>query len=238
MRRFAAFDIDGTLIRWQLFHTVVDELARAGHLGPEATTNINEARNRWRRRESSDAFSKYEMLLVDLFESNIKSINPSDFDKLINHVVDENKDRYYVYTKQLFDKLQSEGYFMLAVTGSHSELIDRLAAFYKLDAWAGAEYERVEGAYSGRSYIPAHHKGETLKKLIKEHDLTFEGSLAIGDSYSDSQMLELVENPIAFNPERRLYDRAVQEGWKIVIERKNVIYELENDSKDYKLKLN
>ncbi len=39
-------------------------------------------------------------------------------------------------------------------------------------------------------------------------------------------MLEFVENPIAFNPEDTLFEKAKEQGWKIVIERKNVTYEL------------
>ena len=40
-------------------------------------------------------------------------------------------------------------------------------------------------------------------------------------------MLEAVKHPIAFNPDQKLYDIAVKQGWQIVIERKNVIYTLE-----------
>jgi phosphoserine phosphatase len=39
-------------------------------------------------------------------------------------------------------------------------------------------------------------------------------------------MLEAVENPIAFNPNQTLYNHAKKRGWEIVVERKDVIYEL------------
>ena len=61
------------------------------------------------------------------------------------------------------------------------------------------------------------------------------GSIAIGNGASDISMLELVETPIAFNPEKKLFDYAKDRGWKIVVERKNVIYELETRSGKYQL---
>jgi phosphoserine phosphatase len=43
-------------------------------------------------------------------------------------------------------------------------------------------------------------------------------------------MLELVQRPIAFNPERELAKIAMKRGWPIVVERKNVVYKLSADS--------
>jgi len=45
----------------------------------------------------------------------------------------------------------------------------------------------------------------------------------------------MVEKPIAFNPDKELYEIAAKTSWKIVLERKNMIYELEKDSGRYEL---
>ena len=37
-------------------------------------------------------------------------------------------------------------------------------------------------------------------------------------------MLSIVEHPIVFNPTFELYEKAVENGWPMTIERKNVIY--------------
>ena len=51
----------------------------------------------------------------------------------------------------------------------------------------------------------------------------------------DASVLKLVETAIAFNPEDKLYTLAKEQAWKIVIERKNVIYELEPSNGTYLL---
>jgi phosphoserine phosphatase len=48
-------------------------------------------------------------------------------------------------------------------------------------------------------------------------------------------MLEAVEQPIAMNPSQKLFDHAQKHGWKIVVERKNMIYELEDRDGSYVL---
>jgi phosphoserine phosphatase len=48
-------------------------------------------------------------------------------------------------------------------------------------------------------------------------------------------MMDIVENPIAFNPEKKLFEYIGQKGWKIVVERKNMVYELENKDGKYQL---
>jgi len=40
-------------------------------------------------------------------------------------------------------------------------------------------------------------------------------------------MLKMVADPICFNPNKELYDYARKAGWKIAIERKDVIYQID-----------
>jgi phosphoserine phosphatase len=48
----------------------------------------------------------------------------------------------------------------------------------------------------------------------------------VGDTEGDVAFLELVTEPIAFNPNKELYRHAKRMGWKVVVERKDVIYEI------------
>jgi phosphoserine phosphatase len=62
--------------------------------------------------------------------------------------------------------------------------------------------------------------------VLAKHKLTLKGSVGVGDSEGDISFLEQVENPICFNPNRILYRHALLSGWKVVVERKDVIYEI------------
>ena len=62
MRRFAAFDIDGTIFRWQLYHELFDALNDEGLMDTEQVNPVLEARERWRERRIS--YEQYEHELI------------------------------------------------------------------------------------------------------------------------------------------------------------------------------
>ena len=70
------------------------------------------------------------------------------------------------------------------------------------------------------------NKAAILTRALRKEDITLEGSIGVGDTESDIPMLEMVETPIAFNPNQKLLTHAKRRGWKIVVERKDVIYEI------------
>ena len=67
-------------------------------------------------------------------------------------------------------------------------------------------------------------KAKVLKRAIEKEKLTLGGSVGVGDTESDIAFLKMVENPICFNPNKKLYQYAKRAGWKVIVERKDVIY--------------
>jgi HAD superfamily hydrolase (TIGR01490 family) len=236
MKKFAAFDIDGTLIRWQLYHAVVDHLAQKNLLGPDASEQLRQARMRWKKREHPEAFREYELALIDIFEAALDKLSPEQFDTATKKVVEEYGEQTYVFTRNLIAELKAKNYVLLAISGSHDEIVGHVAKQYGFDDWIGTRYKRENEGFSKEDpFIASHHKKVLLEQMIKKHGLSKAESLAIGDSGSDAAMLEIVEQPIAFNPDQALLGAAKKNGWKIVIERKNVVYELEDKDGRYVL---
>lgn len=233
MKKFAVFDIDGTLIRWQLYHALVDTLAKHNALDPDAHSLIHQARMRWKNREQGYDFQTYEAELIKQFESALTKLDPNLFDGYVNQVIDEYKDQIYTYTKKLISKLKDQGYVLLAISGSHEELVARIADHYGFDDYIGTRYSKDATGFTGDVTVASHNKAEQLNKLVEKHQLTYEESYAVGDSKSDAAMLELVKNPIAFNPDKNLHTIAQEKHWPIVIERKNVIYQLDYKDGSY-----
>lgn len=237
-RKFAVFDIDGTLVRWQLYHAVTDRLLKSDHIDPEVLRKLKQVRLSWKTRASADSFHDYEQHLVHVYESLLPHINISEYNIAVDAVVEQYKDQVYSYTRDLITQLKTEGYFLLAISGSQVELVEKLAQHYEFDDWAGTIYHHDGSQFTGEKFIAAFNKKQLLQEMIEKHDLTTSGSYAVGDSASDIPMLELVENPIAFNPNQDLFEKAKQEAWKIVVERKNVVYKLsmnQGNSSNYRL---
>jgi HAD superfamily hydrolase (TIGR01490 family) len=234
-RPFAVFDIDGTLIRWQLYHAVVSELASRGHLSDDAEATIQAARLTWKKRTSSNSYLQYEGVVVQTYLDAIQNVSPADYLQVVDDVFEEYKDQVYTFTRDLIRSLKSRKYLLFAISSSQAEIVAKLARYYGFDDYIGARFEKKNGHFTGKVDSPFGKKAELLQQLITKHQASQKGSIAVGDSSSDSAMLEIVEQPIAFNPDRKLLEAARQHGWKIVVERKNVIYKLESSNGSYQL---
>lgn len=235
IKKFAVFDIDGTLIRWQLYHAIADNLVKLGFIAPVKFQVIREARMVWKRRESSESFKEYELELVKLYDEILAEITVEQFEKTAEAVYQEYKDQVYIYTRDLIKKLKADGYLIFAISGSQTQIISKMAAYYGFDDFVAREDEFKNNKFTGQSTTPIFNKDSVLKELVDRNGAGFKNSLAVGDSASDIKMLQLVEHPIAFNPEKKLYDYASSKAWKIVIERKNMVYELERRDGKYQL---
>lgn len=226
-RRFAVFDIDGTLFRSGLYREVFYELYKMGVLPNDLTEQTTEKHREWRHRIHGNAFEEFERIMVDGLDSYLPQLKIADYDQAVARVLEKKAENIYVYTNQLLKQLQSEGYFTIAISGSQEELVEPFARTNGFDAWVGQQWERGGEYFTGNVVKTHTGKDKIIAALVDKYDLTYAESYAVGDSNGDSGMLSVVENPIAFNPTHELLDKALQNGWKIVIERKNISYELE-----------
>jgi phosphoserine phosphatase len=104
-KKFAVFDIDGTLIRWQLFHAIVHGLGKDGYIPDSTHEAIRAARMNWKTRGSD--FKSYEQVLVSAYFAAIRKVTPSDYARVVEEVFTEYKDQTYVYTRDLIKTLRS-----------------------------------------------------------------------------------------------------------------------------------
>ena len=234
-QKFAVFDIDGTLFRSGLYREVAYELMKMGALPDDILEETTMANRKWRHRIHGNAFEEFDMLVVDRIDHILPQLRIDDYEEAAQMVIDKRADNVYVYTRDLIRQLKEEGYFLIAISGSQIELVEPFAAKYGFDVWVGQQWERGDEYFTGNIIKTHTNKDIILKDLIKKHKLTLKDSIAVGDSNGDRHMLKLVDNPIAFNPTAELYEQAVNSRWKIVIERKNMMYTLEPNDDNYRL---
>lgn len=227
-RKFAVFDIDGTLYRWQLFHEMVEELTKADVFPRTMFREIDAAWNDWRGGELH--FHGYETLVVETLMKYLPVVPVATFEAVCDKIIAQSAHKLHAYPKALLNDLKAQDYTIVAISGSQQELLDRFAAKHGIDIAIGALYERQANHFTGNvSRVTIGKKAEILTNLIKAENLDTAGSVSIGDSDGDVDILKLVERPIAFNPSEGLFKHASAAGWSIVIERKNIAYRLEKE---------
>lgn len=227
-RKFAAFDIDGTIFRWQLYHELFDALIDEKVISVSDAERVLADREKWRKRELD--YTRYELTLMEVMEVAIVGIEDKHFHEIADTILLKKGHHVYKYTLDLLRELQQEGYITIAISASHQQLVERFCELHDIDIAIGRQYEIKDGKLTDKSNIVHGHKKELLQAAIAKHNLILDGSYAVGDSGGDISMLELVDNPIAFNPNEQLLEKAKAEGWPIVLERKSIAYKLEKDS--------
>lgn len=226
-RPVAVFDIDGTLFRSSLLIELVDRLIERDIFPKEARTAYERAQEEWLDRKAE--YQPYIKKVVESFAKYAKGVPYGDVADVAGEIIEEKRDRVYRYTRDLITDLKKRGYYLLAVSHSPKFIVDGFAYEHGFDKSYGSFYETgATGRFTGE-IVDEHlimNKASILTRAVEKEHLTLQGSVGVGDTESDISMLALVEDPIAFNPNRALYRHASQKLWKIVVERKDVIYEL------------
>jgi HAD superfamily hydrolase (TIGR01490 family) len=226
-RKVAAFDIDGTIFRSSLLIEVTDALVAQGVFPKSVPEVYKRAKENWLNRKGH--YDKYIWAVIKAFDKNIAGIHYRDFKKIARVVVNNQEDRVYRYTRDLVKDLKRRGYFLLAISHSPKDIVDEFAKRLGFDKVYGRLIEmNDDGTFTGETKLSdlIMNKDKVLKRAVERENLTLTGSYAVGDTESDIPLLKMVKNPICFNPNMKLYKHARRQGWKVVAERKDVIYKL------------
>lgn len=231
-RPVAVFDIDGTVFRSSLLVELIEALIAADIFPKAARDYYADAWKRWQARAGSakSGFSYYEFIerVVSAYRTHIRGVRRADVWRVAERVVAFHKVRLYRYTRTLVRTL-GRTHFLLAISHSPYEVVAPFAKGIGFDKVYAQVYE-VDGRvrFTGRMLYEdvIFSKARVLRRAIKKERLALEGSVGVGDTESDIPFLKLVERPIAFNPSMKLYRRAMRQGWEVVVERKDVIYQL------------
>ncbi len=228
-RKVAIFDIDGTIFRSSFLIELTEAFVRRGIFKPSVAKMYEREKQNWLDRGGD--YEVYIRAVIVAFEKHIKGVKYSDFLAAAKEVLDVEKGRVYRYTRDLVRELKKKKYFVLAISQSPREIVRDFAASLGFDKVYGMFYEldqKTKKRFTGNilHLDLIFNKGEILKRAVELENLTLKGSVGVGDTASDISFLRLVERPICFNPNAKLYRHGKRAGWEIVVERKDVIYRL------------
>lgn len=224
--RLAVFDVDGTLFRRGLLPALTRRLVDEGVFSERVREELSEDYYAWVERRGS--YESYDRLVVDLFLRELKGVSVAELRRCAAAEVEARGRRLHIYTRDLARRLKEAGYFLLAISGSPEEIVDIFARPLRFDRAFGMLFARDgEDRYTGELLRDTFaQKRRVLEGFLSETRMSLEGSVGVGDTLSDVGFLEAVETPIAFNPNRSLFEVALERRWPLVVERKDMIYNL------------
>lgn len=118
-----------------------------------------------------------------------------------------------------FLKAKDEGYHTVLLSGAYTHFINYIGEFLEFDTVIGTKMYFNNDIYDVDRQLEMISGGKKLEKIqeaFKNNQVDWKNSLSFADSYSDLKILEIVGNPVAVNPDRKLKQIAKDRGWKII----------------------
>jgi HAD superfamily hydrolase (TIGR01490 family) len=127
--------------------------------------------------------------------------------------------RLYPQAVDLMSRHKRAGRAVYIASSSPQDFLELLAEELSIDGVVGTRAEVVNGLYTGDLDGPMVHgpeKAARVLELAKEKEIDLDRSFAYSDSINDLPLLDMVGNPIALNPDRRLRAIARRRGWQVL----------------------
>lgn len=226
--KLAIFDIDGTIFRSSLSNVLIKELVRSRIFPDSAKKEVETDYLAWIHRQGS--YENYDKQVINILLKYIHGCKKKDIDAAVQRAISKYQDRVYRFTRDLVRDLKKRGYYLLTISTSIMDMVAPFAEHLGFDAHFGTIYEVKDGKYTNTilNIENLTKKKQVIENFVLEAGLNvdWKRSVAVGDTQNDISMLSMVGNPIAFNPNKGLAEYAKKKKWPIIVERKDVIYEI------------
>ena len=211
----AIFDLDNTLLSIDSDHAWGEFLLEQGAVDPQA---YREANDRFMADYNAGTLDIHAFLavalqpLVDNTPEQLSAWHQQFMaSKIEPHILAKGE--------ELVARHRTRGDTLMIVTATNRFITGPIAERLGIDHLIAVEPEVVDGSYTGKvSGTPSYREGKVkrLEEWLADKDLTMDGSWFYSDSHNDLPLLELVDNPVAVDPDDTLREVAEQKGWRII----------------------
>jgi len=114
---------------------------------------------------------------------------------------------------------RQRGHELLIITATNRFITEPIARALGIENLIACEGEIVDGCYTGEpSGVPSFQAGKVtrIKQWLQDGQIDLEGAWFYSDSHNDLPLLELVDNPVAVDPDDTLRARALELGWPVI----------------------
>jgi len=211
----AIFDLDNTLLNGDSDYLWAEFLVENKIVDGENYQQTNQAFYDQYLAGTMDIFEFLAFQLKPLADNSLADLNHWRN----NYLVEKIEPIILPTARALITKHQRQGDTLLIITATNSFITTPIAEKLGIPNLIATEPEMINGVYTGNvAGTPSYQKGKVkrLQEWLDTQDLTLEGSYFYSDSHNDLPLLELVEHPIAVDPDPKLQTVAQQRGWKIL----------------------
>lgn len=213
----AIFDLDNTLIAGDSDHLWGEFLVQQGLVDKETFKAKNDQFYQDYLAGELDIFAYQKFVLGFLAQHSLVELA-----NWHQQFMDENITPILLPKAfELIAKHREQGHFIMIITATNDFITAPIADAFAVDHLIAVTAERDEyGGYTGNvAGTPSFHEGKITRLnewLAENPSYSMKGSYFYSDSHNDLPLLNLVDHPVAVNPDEKLTAVAQEKGWPIM----------------------
>lgn len=211
----AIFDLDHTLLAGDSDHAWGQYLTDRGLVDPKV-----------HKRRNDEFYEQYKQGVLDIHEYLEFALTPLT-QYSMESMLEERKrfleERIEPLITQASEKLikqhREQGDTLLIITATNGFVTYPIAERLGIKEIIAPLPEMIDGCYTGKiTGIPSFQQGKVtrLYQWLESSLESLEGSYFYSDSHNDLPLLEVVDNPVAVNPDDILEEKAKAKQWPII----------------------
>ncbi|ADU29600.1 HAD family hydrolase [Evansella cellulosilytica] len=153
------------------------------------------------------------------FLSSLGTIREKEVEQFFEELAAHMKENLDERVIKKLEAHRKEGYYIMLVSGAFEPLLYAVTENITFDRIIGTVIPYKENKLNVQapiSHVNGERKKEKILEALIENEVDWQNSFAYGDSYSDLDVLQLVGNAVAVQPEPRLLEVAKKMEWEII----------------------
>lgn len=211
----AIFDLDNTLIGGDSDHAWGQFLVENHYVDAESYERQNDAFYEDYKAGKLDIIAYQEFALAPLASFNSDQLAQMHSQFITTKITPMLLDK----ATKLIQEHQNQGHTLLIITATNRFITGPIAKLLGINHLIATEGEIIDGAYTGKVFgEPSFSTGKIsrLRQWLSSQQETLEGSFFYSDSHNDLPLLEVVDNPVAVDPDPTLERIAKERQWPII----------------------
>ena len=211
----ALFDLDNTLIAGDSDHAWGEFLVHKGLVNGEEYKKANDL-----------YFAAYQQGTLDIHDYLAFSLRPLtqySTEEMLNwrneFIQEHIRPLVLPAALELLQHHRNQGHRLLIITATNRFITAPIAELLGVSDLIAVEPEFIDGRYTGQIVgTPSFREGKVtcLHQRLQVEGMNLDGSWFYSDSHNDLPLLEMVDQPVAVDPDDTLRRHAEQQGWSVI----------------------
>lgn len=211
----AIFDLDNTLLAGDSDHAWGEFLVEEGIVDAEAYRKAND--------RFYQEYLNGELDILNYLGFALAPLAIHSMDELLEWRAKfmDKKVRPMLQAKasELLDSHRERGHILMIITATNRFVTELIADVLGIEHLIATEPEMINGRYTGGiAGTPSFQEGKVarLNDWLATTGESLDGAWFYSDSHNDVPLLEIVDNPVAVDPDPKLEEFAKNKGWGVM----------------------